>query len=739
MKRKSLMASTVLPVVAMALAIISPMAMAAPEPPNILLVIMDDVGVDQMASFGYGGVGLQVAPPPSMPSIDAIAGQGLRFRNTWAMPECSPTRAALLTGRYPLRNNVMAALGPNDLANSQVDPYDTTIPKLLKHAGYVSGMFGKFHIAGPENNEAGNGTPAQLGWDQFWGWTSGLPDSIDTTAGGVAAPGTYSCGFVPDSRSANGADIGACYLPPESPGLTASCAVISGNSPAGDSPGLQCLSRGGILVPDAAVCESTPPSTVKFDRPNAHYASALVVNQGDTVDEVNLGTARGRGYRSTIEVDAAIEWIRARSATPQPWMATISFSAAHTPLQPPPGALLPSGVAGRITADCTNILNQRTITDAMIEAMDSELGRLLVETGIAQRADDGSLSYDPAATNTMVVIIGDNGSYATTVKLPFDPTRNKGTAYQTGVWVPLIMSGPIIKSPDRNVEHMVNVTDIYRLMGQIAGLDVDDLTPRGIDGVSMLRYLRNPDATGRRKINYAEGGLNIQVNGGRNGPCVIATTCSHTPVTKSVCEDNTGTWWGKGADPALVLKVDLEQCWQVNQAIYENDPANYPANKLIMANTTYRTVRNDQFKLVRNETLDYDPPTDTSILVSTEELYRINQNAPIPAIDRANLDLLALPGRLTKIQRRNYAALSAAMDDILASEVACPGDGNDDGRVDQTDLDNQAAIAVRWGKSSTYDFDYDGLTNDTDRSVIESHLGDCPGLDQEQEQERERG
>ena len=727
MKRKSLMATAVLPVVAMALAVLSPMAMAAPELPNILLVIMDDVGVDQMASFGYGGVGLEVSPPPSMPSIDAIAGQGLRFRNTWSMPECSPGRAALLTGRYPLRNNLMAALGPNDLANSQVDPYEVTIPKLLKHAGYVSGMFGKFHIAGPENNEAGNGTPAQLGWDRFWGWTSGLPASIDTTAGGVAAPGTYSCGFVPDSSSTNGADIGACYLPPVSRGQASSCAVISGNSPAGDSPGLQCLSRGGILVPDATVCESTPPQTLKFDRPNAHYASALVVNRGDTVDEVDLGTARGRGYRSTIEVNAAIKWIRARSATPQPWMATVSFSAAHTPLQPPPGALLPSGVARNITADCTNILNQRRITDAMIEAMDSELGRLLVETGIAQRQDDGSLSYDPAATNTMIVIVGDNGSFGTTVKLPFDPTRAKATAYQTGVWVPLIVSGPMVNSPDRNVEHMVNITDVYRLMGQVANLDVPALTPRGIDGVGMLRYLRDPAATSRRKINFAEGGLNIQLNGGRNGPCMLGTTCSHTPVTKSVCEDNGGIWWGKGADPTLVLKVDLEQCWQVNQAIYENDPANYAQNKAVMANTSYRTVRNKNFKLVRNETLDYDPPNDTSVLVSTEEFYRINQNSPVPALDRRARDLLALPGGLTAIQQRNYTALSAAMDTIYASEVSCPGDGNGDGRVDQTDLDNEAAIALRWGKSSTYDFDFDGLTNDTDRSVIESHFGDCPG------------
>ena len=62
---------------------------ATPKPqtknPNILFVIMDDVGVDQMRSFGYGG---PVAP--KMPVIDTIANNGVRFRNTWSMPECSP-------------------------------------------------------------------------------------------------------------------------------------------------------------------------------------------------------------------------------------------------------------------------------------------------------------------------------------------------------------------------------------------------------------------------------------------------------------------------------------------------------------------------------------------------------------------------------------------------------------------------------------------------------------------------
>ena len=59
-----------------------PAANSGSARPNILFVIMDDVGIDQMRSFGYGG-----PVPPKMPSIETIAYQGIRFRNVWSMPE----------------------------------------------------------------------------------------------------------------------------------------------------------------------------------------------------------------------------------------------------------------------------------------------------------------------------------------------------------------------------------------------------------------------------------------------------------------------------------------------------------------------------------------------------------------------------------------------------------------------------------------------------------------------------
>src|SRR6516165_1926292 len=115
--------------------------------PNILFIIMDDVGIDQLTIFGYGGL-----DPAATPNIDAIARAGVLFRDVWAMAECSPSRALFFEGRYPLRTNVFGAILSDDLANSQVSPFEATTPTLLKTRGYDSAEFGKFHLGEPTNN-----------------------------------------------------------------------------------------------------------------------------------------------------------------------------------------------------------------------------------------------------------------------------------------------------------------------------------------------------------------------------------------------------------------------------------------------------------------------------------------------------------------------------------------------------------------------------------------------------------
>ncbi len=694
--------------------------------PNILFVIMDDVGIDQMESFGYGG-----DTPPSMPNILTIARSGVRFRNTWSMPECSPGRASMFVGRFPFRTKIYGAIGQDDLANSQISPYDMTTPMLLKQANYDSGLFGKFHLAGPDNNKAGNGAPGQLGWDYFYGWIGGLPASIDSTAGGIAATGTYSCGFVPGTGS------GACRQ------ANGSCSVINGPNSAGDSAGKRCMMSGGIFVPSTS-CQDASPSGLNFSTTqNAYYVSPLVINQGDVVTTVPLTDPRNRGYRTTIEADAAISWIKSRPST-KPWMATVSFSSAHTPLQQAPIGLAPVSGAAADLLDCKNSTQQRDIQNQMTEAMDTEFGRLMVETGLATRGPTGGLIYDPKASNTMVVIVGDNGTLGGSVKEPFNPSLAKGTAYQTGVWVPLIAAGPLVVQPDREVNHMVNMVDVFQLFGEIAGINVPASVPRVIDAAPLLPYLTKTDQSSIRTVNFAQGSYNIQANGGRNGPCVFSgTTCSQIPISKSVCEDNNGVWWGPGFDTAGATAVPqtaghsasqgYQSCCQVNQA---QSSLSLTLSAIVAETST--GIRNDGYKIVQNTTQYFDAVNNTCVdssgnqlVLVTNEFYQIDQAAPIPKLDN--------PGSANQLNPNSsstllsiYNSLMSQLNSILASQPACPGDANIDGQVNSEDLSvwqkflNWAGTAVGVLSSSVADFNWDGLTNDIDAQTIRNNQGRCP-------------
>ncbi len=684
--------------------------------PNILFIIMDDVGIDQMTSFGYGGL-----TPPAMTNIDQIASNGIRFRNTWSMPACTPSRAVFFEGRFPLRTNINGALGPEDIANSMVSPFEMTVPKLLDQRNYQSALFGKFHLGLQGNSPYGNGMPKSLGWDYYFGWLdqTGDPSSIDTTAGGVGAAGAYSCGFVPGALN-GGADSGACYEPDNT------CNEMSGSG--ANPPGRACRDNGGIFDP-GTLCQTPRPSKINFGLLDAHYVSPLVINHEDgSIEQVPLTDKRARTFRGTTPVDAAIDWINQRPKN-KPWMATISFATAHTPFQQPPIALLPAGSVDTNGFDCANTNQWRILSNQMTEALDAEVGRLLVETRLASRDPKGALNYSPEKTDTMIVLVGDNGSFGYTVKLPFDNQRSKGTAYQTGVWVPLVVAGPLVKEPGRDVTHMTNIADIYQLFGEMAGIDVKKSVQRPLDSVSMLPYLTNPEQKSIRKWNYTDIGLNLQANGTINGPCQFVNSCSHIPVTKGVCEDNGGVWWGVGAEPypATAGPAGLTHCCDVQKWLHDQVPSQPTVKITAQASAG---IRNDNYKLVRNTIKDYDVSTDACVDTQIDEFYKINENIPLPKLDREENNLL--DGRkLTNTEELNYDALFRKLGIYQNSVVQCEGDGNLDLVVDEKDIAGWIEFSKKGGKSSWYDINLDGLTNEADLTIIQQNIGsDCKAGEQ---------
>jgi arylsulfatase A-like enzyme len=716
-----------------------------PKTPNILFFIMDDVGIDQMRSFGYGGL-----TPPRTPNIDAIARAGVRFRNTWAMPECSPSRAMFFEGRYPFRTNVFNAILAQDLANSQVSPYEITIPKVLKQQGYTSALFGKAHLSGsdlnPNNNPLGDGVIHALGWDYFAGWLDGAPFPIDTTAGGVGAPvcvggsnpgtacpngneclgggrcspGPYLCGFVPNTDVPHGADTGACYF------VDHACSVINRDS-AHPTPGRTCLEQGGIFVPTDQGCQASPPSGLKFDSPNAYYVSAgptshLVINREDgSVEQVPV-----RGYRTILESDLAIDWMQHRPAH-TPWMATVSYSAAHVPYQQPPTALLPPRSVDTNGFNCTDEGQQRVLSNQMIEALDAELGRVMVEVGLATRTPHGTLDYRPETTNTMVIIIGDNGTFAPGVKAPFDPNHSKGTVYQTGVWVPLIVAGPLVNAPDRDVQHMVNLADLFELFGEIADVNVHKVVPKShvLDAVSMLPYLTNPNQNSIRNTNFTQTADNIRAPDVMIPPCVITAvnTCVQLFPQQQLCAAEGGVWYGPGGAAGA---QGLDSCCAVNQYLAQLPQPPSPATILPVSQLA---IRNDHFKLVQLQ----QPNCDTGQNDTITEFYEINERPVIPKIDRPDgrftNNLLTTQPNLTPIQLQNFNALTAQLQKLLDSQPPpCPGDGNLDLLVNAEDLDNWQFFSTHNnGQSSWYDFNHDGVTDELDQKIILDNFGTkCP-------------
>jgi len=125
--------------------------------PNIIFVLADDLG---WAELGYYGNTFNETP-----HLDALAAGSVRFTDAYAAaPVCSPYRAALMTGQVPARVGITDYLRPNDpkhLSTKQV-----TIAKLLKRAGYATGILGKWHLTGYAGAGAKEVPPGEHGFDE---------------------------------------------------------------------------------------------------------------------------------------------------------------------------------------------------------------------------------------------------------------------------------------------------------------------------------------------------------------------------------------------------------------------------------------------------------------------------------------------------------------------------------------------------------------------------------------------
>jgi arylsulfatase A len=364
---------------------------AALDRPNIVLIVADDLGWSDLACYG--------ADLHETPHLDRLALAGVRFSEGYAAaPVCTPTRAALMTGKHPARLHMTiwreaAAEPPRDRAllppvvERDLSYADRTLAEILHDAGYATLHVGKWHLGGPEHFPEAHGFDINIGGN-IWG-----------------APATHFFPYrVPGNRERR-------YVP----GLV-----------------------GG--------------------KPGEYLADRLTEEALRLMD-----AAEGR-----------------------PFFLNLWHYSVHTPTEAPQAEV--EHFRGKLRPE---LRHQNATYAAMVKNLDANVGRLL------RYLDEKNL-----AANTIVIFTSDNGGYTVPSRqLPNLPVTNnaplksgKGSLYEGGIRVPLIVRWPGHTAAGRVCDQAVTSTDLYRTIAEVAGTPPDLNDAQLQDGLSIAQILKNESA-----------------------------------------------------------------------------------------------------------------------------------------------------------------------------------------------------------------------------------------------------
>lgn len=347
-------------------------ARQAKEPPNILLIIADDMGLDASPCYKVS------KRKPKMPTLERMCREGIVFENAYAAPICSPTRATMMTGRYGFRTGVGTVARPGGGPGLKVS--EKTIFQFLdQHTskGYAHAVIGKWHLSDRKN-------------------------------GGVNHPQKTGVGHY--------------------------AGVIRGR------------------VPD--------------------YYSWPRTERGKTKTK--------NGYITSVLTNEAARWINRQR---KPWFLWLAHVAPHSPFHLPPKNLHDQFELNGERPDIR--ARTRDYYFAALEALDSEIRRLL--QSIPKSIRD----------NTVVIFIGDNGTPPRVAQAPYSRRRAKSSVFEGGTHVPMIVWGRGVLRRGAREKALINSTDIFATVAELAGVDLSKVKNKPEDSISFAKLLKKSQKTGR--------------------------------------------------------------------------------------------------------------------------------------------------------------------------------------------------------------------------------------------------
>jgi arylsulfatase A-like enzyme len=200
----------------------------------------------------------------------------------------------------------------------------------------------------------------------------------------------------------------------------------------------------------------------------------------------NMQSSKSTEYTTTKFTDLAINWIGSQN---QPWFLWLAYNAPHTPFHLPPSELYSQvGLASDQSSIDANPLPYYL---AMLEAMDTEMGRLI--NSMSQEERD----------NTFIVFIGDNGTPNQVVQT-YPNRRAKNSLYQGGVNVPMVISGKNVERKGVEEEALLSTTDLFATIAGIAGSTISE-----INDSKNFKYMFNAPGITVRDYVYSEIGDDI--------------------------------------------------------------------------------------------------------------------------------------------------------------------------------------------------------------------------------------